>query len=667
MRRVWLLAGLTAVALSWSSGFGATSAGAAAITPPAKGKATSGEVTALSVVPTTGRAEVVIAVGGAVEVSDFALASPARVVLDLRGAKLSMPARLYDRQRRGSITNVRVAQYTDDVVRIVIDMDKDHQYTVTREQGSVRVAVDGPSGTFTAWHNTPELASPSAGTPVSSLSQAAKDEQATRTRTDRATRAARNEAPIFRKEGTNRPAGAPVEPRITVTYQDADIKEVIAAFAVFSGRTIVVGKGVAGTISAEVRDQPWDVALRAILTSQGLAAVEDADGIITVDSYENIASKQATEPLQTRILAINYARAITLVPTVQGLLSADCGTRSGTAAAAPGTCVKRGSVNADTTTNRLIITDVPSRLEDIANYIRDLDLRTPQVAIKAKIIFVNRTNIEDLGLAYDLGSRNTFFNKLIQRTDPATFKPVDTDGDGVPDALGGGTQFNSNQTNIEIGGNSLAGIANASQRVLDPALSLVFSTVLGKFSLTSFIDALQEVRLADIQAEPSIVTLDNREATILSGEETPIRIVDLGSQGQGAGPNIPRATVTFKQTGIKLIVRPHVTNNRMVQMTLHAERSNLQAATSDLGYTFQTQQADNQLLVADGETAVIGGLTVTQVTQSKAGIPLLVDLPLIGRLFGQTRTQEDKRDLLILVTPHIVDEGEKLGTPPGDK
>ena len=148
-------------------------------------------------------------------------------------------------------------------------------------------------------------------------------------------------------------------------------------------------------------------------------------------------------------------------------------------------------------------------------------------------------------------------------------------------------------------------------------------------------------------------------------------MVDLGSQntqsGGSAGVQLPRATVQFKETGIILTVTPHITNNRKVLMTLHSERSNLQAAASDLGYTFEKQRADNQLLVDDGETAVIGGLTVTQVTTAKSGIPILVDLPLIGRLFGQTRTQEDKQDLLILVTPHIIDVGESLGTPPGGR
>jgi type II secretory pathway component GspD/PulD (secretin) len=126
---------------------------------------------------------------------------------------------------------------------------------------------------------------------------------------------------------------------------------------------------------------------------------------------------------------------------------------------------------------------------------------------------------------------------------------------------------------------------------------------------------------------------------------------------------VARATVQFKESGIILEVLPHITSNRQILMTLHSERSNLQLASSDLGYTFQKQLAENQLLVSDGETAVIGGLTVTQVSVTKTGIPLLVDLPLIGKLFGRTATQEDKRDLLILVTPHIVDDGEKLSQP----
>jgi type IV pilus assembly protein PilQ len=302
-------------------------------------------------------------------------------------------------------------------------------------------------------------------------------------------------------------------------------------------------------------------------------------------------------------------------------------------------------------------------MDDLIGYISDLDIRTPQVQIKAKIIFVNRTEIEDMGVTYDLGSQTQFFNRLVQRKDPATFTPIDLNGDGVPDAIGGGDNFDSETNIIDLGGNALSAIANASQQVATPALSLIFSTAIGKFDLTAFLDALQEIRLADIQAEPSITTLDNREAEIVVGEQTPIRTIQPAAVGGGA---VQQANIEFKETGIILRVTPHVTNNRMILMTLHSERSNLLPAASDLGFTFQTQRASNQLLVADGETAVIGGLTVTQISISKTGIPILVDLPFIGRLFGQTRTQEEKRDLLILVTPHIVDEGTPVGTRPPD-
>jgi type IV pilus assembly protein PilQ len=646
MRRVWMLAAVIGFALSRAT------VARAADTDAPRG---SGEVVSLSVVPITGRAEVVIAVDGFVDVQDFILSRPARVVLDLKGARLGMAARLYDKVQRGAIMNLRVAQYKEDVVRIVIDLDQSRDYSITRTDKSIRVSIDATAGAFAAWHATREAATsePRIGSASHAL------------RSARSTSAARS--------ARRMPVGvAPVsqQPRITVTYQDADVRDVIAAFAAFSGRTIVVGKGITGTITAEVRDQPWDVALRAILQSQGLAAVEDVNGIISVDSFENIASQQATEPLSTQIVPVNYARAASLVETIKSLLSKDCsGGRSaqgGARSIGGDACITRGSVVADSGTNRLIITDVPSRLGDISGYVQDLDVRTPQVAIKAKIIFVNRTDIEALGVTYDLGSQTQFFNKLVQRTDPSTFQPVDTDGDGINDAFGG-DPFDQNTNVIDIGGNALAAISNANARIVNPALELIFSTALGKFDLTAFIDALQEVRLADIQAEPSIVTLDNRKAEILVGEETPIRVIDLGSQGQGGagGQNQPRATVNFKETGIILSVTPHITNNRHILMTLHSERSNLQAAASDLGFTFQKQRADNQLLVADGETAVIGGLTVTEVTVSKVGIPILVDLPLIGKLFGQTTTREEKRDLLILVTPHIIDEGESIAPPRG--
>jgi type II secretory pathway component GspD/PulD (secretin) len=154
------------------------------------------------------------------------------------------------------------------------------------------------------------------------------------------------------------------------------------------------------------------------------------------------------------------------------------------------------------------------------------------------------------------------------------------------------------------------------------------------------------------------VTLNNRTANLTAGTQVPVRVLDAGAAQGGSGLNVPRATVQFRQTGIILNVTPSITANRQVQMRVHAENSEVNFAPGDAGAIFPTQSVDNELLVADGETAVMGGLTQTAVRINKSGIPLLVDLPIIGRLFGVTSRQETKRDLLILITPHIVDDGE---------
>jgi type IV pilus assembly protein PilQ len=428
-------------------------------------------------------------------------------------------------------------------------------------------------------------------------------------------------------------------PRITVQWDNASIEDVIAGFAAFSGRTIILGKDVKGNVTAEIKNQPWDLALNAVLESQGLAVQTLPGGILNVVAKSELARADSTVPITTRLVRVNYAKATSLVPSVQSIIT------------------KRGAVVADSTSNALVITEVTSRIDDVVEFVKGLDLRTPQVSIQAKIIFVDRTDVEELGVKYDLGAQNQFFNRLIQRPDPRSAEPVDTDLDGVPDALVPTTNFPSNENIVALGGNSLSALGNASQQVVNPALDLIFSTAIGNFDLTAFVQALQRVELADIQAEPTITTLDNRQAEILVGDRVPIRIIDVSANTQGAAANaVPRATVQFQQTGINLRVTPHVTANRQILMEVHAERSNVRPAAVDIGFTFQTQQADNQILVNDGETAVIGGLTVTEVTVTKSGIPFLVDLPILGKLFGFSSQQENRRDLLILITPHIIDD-----------
>jgi type IV pilus assembly protein PilQ len=556
----------------------------------------SGEVTGVSVQASPGRADIVINVRGAVEVRDFMLQGPDRLVLDVMGARLKgTTSSLYDGVKRGGVLNLRYSQFERDVVRIVLELDNVKDYHVERGTDAIRVSF-GTDQSFLAW-------SSNGPTKAAVRSKSERRQPEVQLPANRLTRASSE------------------EPRITVVWDRANIADVVAGFAAFSGRTVILGKDIKGEVTAEIKNQPWPQAFQAILASQGLSAQEMPGGIIRVDAPSVLAALDSLEPLETSVVRINYSKAADLTKSIEGTLTKG-----------------RGKVIADVGSNSLIITDTRSKVANVAEFVRGLDIRTPQVSIKAKIVFVDRTDIEELGIKYDLGSSNQFFNRLVQRPDP----------NGTP-----GQTFDRDVNIVDVGGNSVSAIGNANGTIVGSALDLVFSTAFGGFTLTSFLSALERQDLSDIQAEPVITTLDNRKADILVGEETPVRVVDAGGSGATA-----TATVQFKETGIRLTVTPHVTSNRQISMELHTERSAIQEVTAtDLGFVFQTQRADNQLLVNDGETAVIGGLTVTEVTNSRSGIPLLSGLPIIGKLFSFSKTEENRRDLIILVTPRIIDDG----------
>ncbi len=643
MRRVWSLVALCTLALG-ASGIPARAAFIESDGRQANRevRATSSPVTAVSIVAAAGRAEVVIAVAGLVDVRDFTVDNPHRIVLDLTGARLDGGSLSYDGIVRAGIANVRMSQFRPEVVRIVLDLESATDYSVERGARDIRVAIRTEQR-FAAWHST------GAAMDVAASSEPnANAMPDTNTAVDSAVADHKIANGSVDADIVAIAQQRPQAQRITVTYQEADIRAVLAAFGGFSGRTIVVGKDVQGTVTAEIKDQPWDVALAAILTSQGLAASEDASGIITVDSYQNILQKQASEPLTTQIIKINYARAASLMGTMQGLLSKDCpqgalptaGAQQQSMGGTP-QCITRGNVAADSATNSLLITEVTSRLNSLLGYVRELDIRTPQVALNAKVLSLNRTEIEQLGVSYDFGSRGTFFNTLLPR---------------IPEGRTTPSQFESQVT---VDGQSFAGIGNARRKFSGgSALSLLFSTAIGGFSLSSFLDALSDHQLSEIQAEPSIVTLDNREARIFVGQETPVRVIDAGSVGQIGQP--ARANVQFKEAGILLRVTPHITNNRQIQMTLEAEQSDLNIVGGELGFIINKRNATSNVLVNNGETAVIGGLTQIQKTKTKSGIPFLMNLPLIGRFFSQTDEREEKRDLMIMITPTIIDEGQPV-------
>jgi type IV pilus assembly protein PilQ len=565
------------------------------------------DVREVKITPSGAETEITVVVGGEVTVHHFMLAEPPRLILDVEDAAHSLNRHSYEAIGRGGVIRLRSSQFRPDVVRLVFDLTRELAYDVDQSGGSVHVRFQNPGEAFTEWSTGPVQTTAAApeSTPADEVPQVLEAYQQ-------------------------------AQPRISVAYDSASMLDVLAGFSEFAGISIVPNGEAASTMvrGIDIKNQPWDVALSAILSAQNLGWKTDESGIIVVDKLENLKARDELLT-ETRVMRINYASADSVASALRNLVTPD-----------------RGQVVAYSGTNSIIVTDAPSVVARMDTLVASLDKRMPQIAIEAKIVFVDRTDVQELGIVYDLKEREGNFveqgiNQEITVPDPnEPPQLVDTDGDGVPDQA---FFQRTNETLVNLGGDAIAALANANDRVTSPALSILTAVTFGEFSLFSFIEALESHQLSDVQAAPSIQVVDNAKARIQVGERTPIRVLERGAQSEEATIN-----VQFEDTGIILEVEPHVTNNNQILLALAAERSGLQVGLSDVGFVFEKQIGETTLLLDDGETAVIGGLTLSEVSRSESGVPGLMNLPILGNLFRTTKENEIKQDLIILVTPHII-------------
>jgi type IV pilus assembly protein PilQ len=573
-----------------------------AVRTEAELRAPDSQITGLVVAPAAGRTEVVIRVDGQVAANDFMM-DDGRLVIDLSGA--SHTSGIDRAVNRGGLRRVRIAQFQPGVVRVVLVLGRPVDYEIAREAEGLRVSFANSAGDFEPWRTD--------------FGASARSDDAADARVLEEPRPVAPEPRSY--------AAQPLavrqsqEPPIDVNFEEEPVANVAAAFAEFADTTILVApEARAKNITASIRGMAWDIALRSILDAHGLMIRTLASGVLLVEDAGTVAGRRVTDPPITQQFPVQFVSADSISVALQSVLG------------------EEGRVSVSQSANALIVTAPPEAVARVREIIPQLDVRAPQVDIEAKIAFVDRTTLEGLGIVYDLKDlEGNQFNRLTEGG-------IDLDGDGdIDDVL--------TDDAILLGGNSIAALGNANARIQSPALEVAMSLALGRFSLVTFLEALRQVSLTDIQAKPMIRTMDHRRANIQVGEQTPIRVIDAG--GAGIAGEAPRATVQYKNTGVILEVTPHITGNQVV-LDLRAERSNIGAAPADLGITFQTQLAQTQVIVEDGETIVIGGLTITEKTETRSGIPILMDLPVLGALFRNTTERENKRDLLIMVTPHIV-------------
>lgn len=574
----------------------------------------------LQLLPSAEQSELVLEIDGQVEVRDFTMEGPHRLVVDLMGARHALTRETFTEVQRGGVQSIRASQYDEDIVRIVIHLDLPVAHRVQSGNGFVRVSLDNPSGDFTPWAADAREREVREVRPASAAGGngeiVVNGEAVSPT-------SARERAPTWGGMSRN-----DLSERISISFVETPMREVLFTFSEFSGRSIVPGSGVSGSVNAEIRDQPWDIALQAILESHGLAADERASGIIRVDDLEDLQNRSEVEQLVTRPFRISFATAGDFQGPVESLLT------------------ERGRISVSQSTNTLVVTDIPRVLDQVEELIEGIDIQTPSITISSKIIFVNRTDLEEFGVVYDL--KDSRGNQIAGGLAPAVVGRVDQET-GVTEFEELGPQSSA----VSLGGNSIAALGNANQQVTGAQIQFLTSLVMGRHTLLAFAEALQSVNLSDIEAHPQITVLENQTARIQVGERTPVPVFQPQTGGQEGQFLFPQQTIQFQDTGIILEVTPQVTAGNLIYMALRAERSGVEIADTQVGFIFNTQEAETVVLVEDGETVVLGGLTVTELTEFQAGIPLLMNLPVVGRLFRLTREQRTQQDLMILVTPQI--------------
>jgi type IV pilus assembly protein PilQ len=383
--------------------------------------------------------------------------------------------------------------------------------------------------------------------------------------------------------------------RMSLDVQGADVNTVLRSLSEFSGKNIVASKEVKGQVTMRLRNVPWRHALDILLRAQGLGMVEKGQTIV-VSNLETLRKEEMDRRTAERAQE-------ELLPLETRILPISYANSEEMAKAVEKTLTKRGHIEVDKRTNALLVTDITERLDQCEGMVRSLDTRTPQVEIVARLVDVDVSATRDLGVRWGLHN-------------------VDLGDAGVSE-------------NFDV---------NAAD-VTSPAGVMKVGTIKPFGSIDATLQALETQNKANIISNPRITTVNNREASVVVGKQIPLIVQDF------AGNAVTQMTTI----GIKLNVTPHINVGNKITMDVHPEVSDLAAqATVQGGIIINTTMADTRVMVNDGETAVIGGLIRSNESTTKRGIPILMDIPLLGNLFRSSSTTNAKRELLIFVTPKIL-------------
>jgi type IV pilus assembly protein PilQ len=405
---------------------------------------------------------------------------------------------------------------------------------------------------------------------------------------------------------------------------------------------------VQGNVTLRLRNVPWDQALDIVMTTKGLDMRQNGNVIIVAPAEEIAARETADleaqqaiaelEPLYSEFLQVNYAKASDLAALI-----------SGEAGSGNTMLSERGSIAVDDRTNTLLVQDTAERLQDMRRMVSTLDVPIKQVLIESRIVVVNDDFSRDLGIRlgvtgiHESGTGGTFVTGSGTGADTMVNSAIDNLGDPA-----NGTIFPVQVPQLGNRYNVNVPIADAAGRF---ALAVLENDFLVDLELT----ALEAEGRGEIVSTPRVITANQKEARIEQGVEIPYQ----QSASSGA------TTIQFKKAVLSLTVTPQITpdNNIIMDLAVHKDNVGDIISTGGLGGTvpsIDTRAVETQVLVADGQTVVLGGIYETERRETIKKVPFLGDIPVIGFFFKSKQRIDNKAELLIFVTPRILEEGSSI-------
>lgn len=452
--------------------------------------------------------------------------------------------------------------------------------------------------------------------------------------------------PLTRQEQERRERSKPkyTGERLNVNFQNIEVRALLQIIADVADKNLVTSDSVSGNITLRLQNVPWDQALDLVLRTKGLSKAEDGNVLWVAPTSEVAeqakqeleAKKQAEElaPLATEFIQVNYAKASDFTSLIQ---------------ASESFLSDRGSVTVDERTNQIIARDTRDKLAEIEQLIRRLDIPVKQVLIEARIVVANDDFSKNLGFrtgftAVSDPSKEPFFSTTgtPEGNDTIVF---DDPGDPNNGVINTGTVTAlpalANRLNFNLPANSDS-----------PAGRFALAILGSDYLIDLELSALQAENEGELISSPRVVTANGKEALIEQGEEIPFT-----AGGTGTTP----ANTQFKKAVLALRVTPQITPDDRVVLDLEVSRDSRGAVVPQAGggqaVGIDTRRVTTQLLVNNGETVVLGGIFEQTKLDLLSKVPLLGDIPLLGLLFRNTTKTDNKRELLIFVTPKILSEG----------